>query len=446
MKQIIIQFGGTGDLFKKKLLPAYMHLAAKGYDFSIITLGRRFSTREEFIAHLPQQPDQEFLKRLEYVQYDMKDPASLERVSSKAQQLVGDECEVEFIYYIALQPSLYEAAIRQIEQINTHMHCTVSKKIIVEKPFGFDLDTATAYNTILTSVFTDEEIYRIDHYLGKEFMQNLLIMRFHNDIIRGIWNNHFIDHIQIIFDEDLGVEERLGFYEQIGVVRDTVQNHILQVITHLTMSEPSAFTPEEISHEKLRVLRAIKPVKDFTLSRYRSLAELQGDSIRTPTYTSFKLFVDTFEFSGVPIYVRTGKMQSEGRSQIYVNFKNTMGRVLNNSRIAQNSVIITTHPEMNIDITLNMKMPNTRWETQPVRFNFNHAETFGINTPEAYEQIVEKILRSDKSLFPSMSEIQEAWRIVTPTLQGNVVETYDDHTLPASAVRLLEEDGRVWNA
>ncbi len=139
-------------------------------------------------------------------------------------------------------------------------------------------------------------------------------------------------------------------------------------------------------------------------------------------------------------------MQSEGRSQIYVNFKNTMGRVLNNSRIAQNSVIITTHPEMNIDITLNMKMPNTRWETQPVRFNFNHAETFGINTPEAYEQIVEKILRSDKSLFPSMSEIQEAWRIVTPTLQGNVVETYDDHTLPASAVRLLEEDGRVWNA
>ncbi len=222
----------------------------------------------------------------------MKDPASLERVSSKAQQLVGDECEVEFIYYIALQPSLYEAAIRQIEQINTHMHCTVSKKIIVEKPFGFDLDTATAYNTILTSVFTNEEIYRIDHYLGKEFMQNLLIMRFHNDIIRGIWNNHFIDHIQIIFDEDLGVEERLGFYEQIGVVRDTVQNHILQVITHLTMSEPSAFTPEEISHEKLRVLRAIKPVKDFTLSRYRSLAELQGDpSGPPPTPPSSSLLI-----------------------------------------------------------------------------------------------------------------------------------------------------------
>ncbi len=445
MKQIIIQFGGTGDLFKKKLLPAYYQLFVKGYDFSIISLGRRYTNRADFIEHLLNTTDPGFLAKITYVPYDIKDTLSVDYVAAKIEELIGSDCNVEFIYYIALQPSLYETAIQQIALINSRMHCIVSKKIVVEKPFGFDLATATANNTILTSIFTGEEIYRVDHYLGKEFMQNLLIMRFHYDIIRGIWNNHFIDHIQIIFDETLGVGQRLGFYEKIGVIRDTVQNHILQVITHLTMAEPSEFSPEEISHEKIKVLKSIKSVEDFTLARYQSLAQSQGDTIRTPTYTSLKLFVNTFEFAGVPIYIRTGKMQGKARSQIFVNFKNTMGKVLNNLEIANNSVIITTNPEMNIDITLNMKRPNTRWETRPVRFNFNHAKTFGINTPEAYEQIVEKILLSDKSLFPSMTEIQEAWRIVAPTLQGNVVETYPDHTLPKSAVELIEKDGRCWN-
>ncbi len=444
MKQIIIQFGGTGDLFQKKLIPAYYQLHKKGYEFTIIALGRRYTNRKDFIENTVSIKDEEFLSILSYVHYDMKDTASVDRLVATAEHIIDKDCDAEFIYYIALQPSLYEEAIRQIDAINSRMHCTLSKKIIVEKPFGFDLDSAAAYNDILTSVFTDKEIYRVDHYLGKEFMQNLLIMRFHNDIIRGIWNNHFIDNIQIIFDETLGVEQRLGFYEKIGVIRDTVQNHILQIITHLTMSEPSDFTPEEISHEKIKVLRAIKPIKDFNLSRYESLADIQKGDIHTPTYTSFKLYVDTFEFAGVPIYVRTGKMQQKARSQIYVNFKNTMGRVLNSKDIGSNSVIITTHPEMNIDIILNMKKPNTKWKTKPVRFNFNHAKTFGINTPEAYEQIVEKILRSDKSLFPCMGELKEAWRIVTPMLSGNAVETYPDKTLPVSANELIEKDNRSW--
>lgn len=446
MKQIIIQFGGTGDLFRKKLLPAYRQLFAKGDDFYIIALGRRYETRREFIDSLVTPGGDPFEEKLSYVNYDMNDVSSVDAVTAEAQRIVGKDCDVEFIYYIALQPSLYAQAVEHIDRLNRNMRCSVSKKIVVEKPFGFDRKSAQQNNAILTSVFKDSEIYRVDHYLGKEFMQNLLIMRFHNDIIRGIWNNRFIDHIQIIFDETLGVEQRLGFYEKIGVVRDTVQNHILQVITHLTMSEPADFSPEEISHEKIRVLKAIKPVDDFTLSRYASLADLQTGKVSTPTYTSFKLYVNTFEFAGVPIYVRTGKMQSEARSQIFVNFKNLTGKVLDDATSVQNSVIITTHPEMDIDILLNMKQPKTTWGVQPVSFNFNHAKTFGINTPEAYEQIVGKILASDKSLFPSIAEIEEAWRIVEPTLSGNVVETYEDHTLPESAVRLMEQDGRSWNA
>ncbi|MGM0432394.1 MAG: glucose-6-phosphate dehydrogenase [Spirochaetota bacterium] len=445
MKQIIIQFGGTGDLFQKKLIPAYHQLHQKGYDFSVIALGRRYKNRAEFLEHIVSLDDREFLKHIEYVHYDMKEASSTERLVKKAREIVGSECEAEFIYYIALQPSLYEEAIHQIEIIQSKMECTIRKKIVLEKPFGFDLESAQSYNDVLTSVFTDEEIYRVDHYLGKEFMQNLLIMRFHNDIIRGIWNNNFIDNIQIILDESFGVDQRLGFYEKIGVVRDIVQNHILQIITHLTMSEPSSFTPDEISHEKIKVLRAIKPIQQFSLSRYESLSAIQTGDLKTPTYTAFKLHVDTFEFANIPIYVRAGKMQKTSRSQIFVNFKNIMGRVLNSPDIVQNSVIITTHPEMDIDIRLNMKEPNTKWKTKPVRFNFNHAKTFGINTPEAYEQIVEKILQSDKSLFPCISEIREAWRIVTPMLSGNVLETYKDYTLPDSAQQLISADGLEWN-
>ncbi len=446
MKQIIIQYGGTGDLFRKKLIPAYVNLLKKGYDFHLIALGRRYTEASDFMNEVIPTISEQFQNHVSYLHYDMKDPECVQHLIDEINDRIGNEYETELIYYIALQPSLYELAIKQIHVVNEGVRCTISKKIVVEKPFGFNSESAKTYNDILTSVFTNQEIYRVDHYLGKEFMQNLLIMRFHNDIIRGIWNNHFIDNIQIIFDETLGVEQRLGFYEKIGVVRDTVQNHILQIITHLTMAEPAEFTPEEISHEKIRVLKAIKPIKDFSLSRYETLAKLQGDEVRTSTYTALKLCVDTFEFAGVPIYVRTGKMQKEARSQIYVNFKNTMDRVLGDDSVGANSVIITTNPEMNIDITLNMKKPNSKWKAEPVRFNFNHSQTFNVNTPEAYEQIVEKILQADKSLFPSFEEIKEAWRIVTPTLSGNVVETYPDHTMPQTAKELVESDGRSWNA
>ena len=445
MKQIIIQFGGTGDLFRKKLIPAYINLLKKGYDFHLIALGRRYTEASDFMNEVIPTVSEEFTSRVSYLHYDMKaedcERGLIEEINSR----ITPDCDSELIYYIALQPTLYETAIKQIQRVNEGVHCSIHKKIVVEKPFGFNRESAGVYNNILTQVFDDKEIYRVDHYLGKEFMQNLLIMRFHNDIIRGIWNNHFIDNIQIIFDETLGVDQRLGFYEQIGVVRDTVQNHILQIITHLTMSEPSQFTPEEISHEKTRVLRAMKPVEDFSLCRYESLAKKQEGHKATPTYTALKFYVDTYEFAGVPIYVRTGKMQKEARSQIFVNFKNTMGRVMDDAGLSGNSVIITTNPEMTIDITLNMKVPNRKWETQPVRFNFDHAKTFRANTPEAYEQIVEKILQSDKSLFPFFEEISEAWRIITPTLSGNVVETYPDHTMPIAAQKLIEADGRSWN-
>jgi glucose-6-phosphate 1-dehydrogenase len=448
MKRIIIQFGGTGDLALKKLYPAYQHLMEKEFTFEVLSLGRRYTTREDFLANsVDSSAPTSFTDHLDYLYYDMADTNAVNLLSAKLKEMVGTETEVEFIYYLALQPSLYEDAIHQIKQIDASLDCvcTLIKKIVVEKPFGFDLESAQRYNEILEKAFTDKEIFRVDHYLGKEFMQNLLLMRFHNDIIRRIWDNRTIESIQIIFDETHGVDQRLGFYEKIGVVRDTIQNHIMQIITYLTMSEPASLSPEDIAMEKEKVLRSISSIKEFHMGRYESLGVNSGHVVQTPTYAAFKLFVNTYYFADIPIYVRTGKMQKEAKSLIYIKFKNTTKQVMHDQEITENAVIITIHPELTIDISMNLKMPNTSWKSKPVRFRFNQSETFGVNTPEAYEQIVQKILIGDKSLFPTMKEITESWRIVEPMLaEDQDVEVYPIRTLPRFASQLAKENHFTW--
>jgi glucose-6-phosphate 1-dehydrogenase len=448
MKQVVVQFGGTGDLAQKKLYPAYEHLMEKGFDFTVLALGRRFKKRDEFLkAMLEEGTSKKFLERLQYLYYDMADEGATGPLKQQIQSIIGDHEQVELIYYLALQPSLYEEAIRQIQVVDSQLscHCNLTKKIVVEKPFGFDLESAERYNEILLKAFADKEIYRVDHYLGKEFMQNLLILRFHNDIIRSIWDNRSIESIQIIFDETHGVDQRLGFYEQIGVVRDTIQNHIMQIITYLTMNEPATLSPDDIEIEKVKVLRSIAPVSEFHTGRYESLGVNSGHIVHTPTYAALKLSVNTYYFAGVPIYIRTGKMQSEAKSLIYVKFRNTTQKVMHDDTIGENGVIITIHPELTIDISMNLKEPDTSWKSKPVRFRFNQAETFGANTPEAYEQIVKKILQGDKSLFPSMREITESWRIVSPMLEDKQhMEVYPVRTLPRFAHDLAEKNGFTW--
>ncbi len=449
MKQMIVQFGGTGDLAQKKLYPAYENLQAEGFDFTLIALGRRFSGRDEFVREMI-RPDasKAFLSAIEYLQYDMSDEkGATDLLGSHLLSLVKEGEEVNVIYYMALQPSLYEDAIRQIQIVDAFISRKVvlSKKIVVEKPFGFDRETATRYNNILLKAFTDKEIYRIDHYLGKEFMQNLLLLRFHNDIIRMIWDSRSIDSIQIIFDETHGVDQRLGFYEKIGVVRDTIQNHIMQIITYLTMNDPATLSPEDIAFEKSKVLRSITPVEEFYTGRYESLGAGSGHIVNTPTYAALKLSVNNYYMADIPIYVRTGKMQENAKSLIYVKFKNKTKKVMNDTQIADNGVIITIHPELTIDIVMNLKEPHSSWKSKPVRFRFNQAETFGANTPEAYEQIVKKILQGDKSLFPTMTEICESWRIVEPMLKEDIpMEVYPIRTLPRFTEEIAKRNGFSW--
>jgi glucose-6-phosphate 1-dehydrogenase len=450
MKRVVIQFGGTGDLALKKLYPAYEHLMQQGFDFTVLALGRRFKTRDEFLSTMvADTASEQFLNHLQYLYYDMADPQATEPLKKAITEIIGEHEESELIYYMALQPSLYEEAIKQIQTVDSQLscECSLTKKIVVEKPFGFDLESAQRYNEILLQAFDDREIYRVDHYLGKEFMQNLLILRFHNDIIRSIWDNRSIESIQIIFDETHGVDQRLGFYEQIGVVRDTIQNHIMQIITYLTMNEPATLSPEDIAVEKVKVLRCIAPVTEYYTGRYESLGANSGHVVHTPTYAALKLSVNTYYFAGVPIYIRTGKMQKDAKSLIYVKFRNTTQQVMHDSSIGENGVIITIHPELTIDISMNLKEPDTSWKSKPVRFRFNQAETFGANTPEAYEQIVKKILQGDKSLFPTMREITESWRVVAPMLEKEQpMEVYPVRTLPRFAADIARKNGFSWFA
>jgi len=450
MKRIIIQYGGTGDLAEKKLYPAYRNLMERGYEFELLALGRRFAGREEFLSSLLEADvPTSFTDHLHYLFHDMDHRDAVDRLSSTIKELVGEADEAEFIYYLALQPSLYEGAIAQIKEIDRVLACAcaLTKKIIVEKPFGFDLESAKRYNAILEQAFSDEEIYRVDHYLGKEFMQNLLLMRFHNDIIRRIWDNQSIESIQIIFDERHGVDQRLGFYEKIGVVRDTIQNHILQIVAHLTMGEPASISFEDIAIEKQKVLCSISPIEHFSLGRYESLGADTGRVVETPTYAAFTLFVNSYYFAGIPIHVRTGKMQAEAKSLIYIKFKNITRDVMSDDSIKENAVIITIDPELTIDFSVNIKVPNTSWKSQPVRFRFNQSETFSVNSPEAYEQIVEKILQGDKSLFPTIPEICESWRIVEPMLKEDLpVEVYPVRTLPRFVDAMARENNFTWFA
>lgn len=438
--KIIVQFGGTGDLAHKKLIPAYFELFKKEHDIHVIALGRRYETEKEYLKNMTTITDKIFLSRLHYVQYDMTNSEDNTKIVDKIASLGTVE---EISYYLALQPELYEHAIVNIKHIDDALG-GVKKKIVVEKPFGFDLQSAEKYNAILSKEFEDEEIYRVDHYLGKEFVQNILVMRFYNDIIQGIWNKNFIDHIQIIINETAGVDQRLGFYERIGVVRDMVQNHILQIITHLTMAEPTEFTPEEIVHEKMKVLKSIKKINEYTVAKYKGLGLHANHDINIPTFTALKLYVDTFDFAGVPIYVKTGKKQNCKCSTIYVKFRNVKTKSERKGNSDDNAMIITIQPDMSIDLTLNMKKPSETWTSQSVKLNFNHANTFKVNTPEAYEKIIEKILQGDKTLFPSIEEIKESWKIVEPLLSEKKLEVYNEGTMPTSAKKLIEKDGRKW--
>ena len=435
-KVVIIQFGGTGDLTKQKLLPAYKKLYQNNHRFSLLCLGRKYDTREHYLKNMVDNSKE--YPFLEYVKYDLLHSQDNNTIAN----YIKKENAKEVIFYLALSPELYKKAISVILK-TLLMAGDIKKKIIIEKPFGFNLISSREYNNIILKSFSEEEIYRIDHYLGKEFVQNLLSIRFHNDLIQAVWNKNYIDHIQIIMNEDQGISHRVEFYKKVGIVRDMLQNHILQIVAYLSMAEPIDYKQKDISLEKTKILRSIRKITDYKLGEYQSLRKEQK-RVKIPTFVALKLFIDNFDFAGIPFYIKTGKMVNNFKSIVYIEFKSFNTKLEREESLNPNAMIIEIQPNMRIDLTFNIKKPDKAKETCPVKLNFDHYKTFRINTPEAYEQILKRILDSDKTIFPCFREIEESWRIVDSLLDSKNIEIYSDNKLPKFAEEFIQKDKKSW--
>ncbi len=391
-----IIFGSTGDLARRKLFPALKRLRQR-YDMDVIAIGRRFSGREEFRKEMGMDA--------EYIRADI------------TRDNVGIEGSGKAIFYLALSPELYPHAVRHIAAMDFG-----EKKVAIEKPFGYDYSSALKYHEMLAGVFDESEIYHIDHYLGKEFIQNLLVLRFNNDLLRGIWNARFIDHIQIIVDEDSGIEKRLGFYNRVGAIRDMLQNHIMQIISLLLIPEPVETSQKALAYEKIRVMKSLE-VRDVVRAKY--MKELERES-----FVAVKLESSLFDFKGMPIYVRTGKRMGKRKALIYIQFRGLSG----------NSLVIEIQPEMRMEFVMNIRSFDG---FRKARMVYNHTRTIGMNTPDAYEYLLERIILGERTFFPAIEEILEAWKVVERIEEraGDVVEA---EGLPEEAMEMIERDGRQW--
>ncbi|KRG08705.1 glucose-6-phosphate dehydrogenase [Lederbergia galactosidilytica] len=479
---LITIFGATGDLAKRKLYPSLYHLFTKGQlaeHFAVIGVGRRPWSNDVLRAHvkdsvlssIPEAENVEtFISRFYYQAHDVSDSASYIQLKELANDL--DEkysLQGNRIFYLAMAPEFFGTIAEHLKQDGL-TDTPGFHRLVIEKPFGHDLESAKELNKRIRNVFDENDIYRIDHYLGKEMVQNIEVIRFANAIFEPLWNNRFISNIQVTSSEVLGVEERGGYYENSGALRDMVQNHMLQMVALLAMEPPIRLTPQEIRSEKVKVLRALKPMKDEEVESYfvrgqygpstnseqpalgyREETNVQPDS-NTATFVAGKLMIDNFRWAGVPFYIRTGKRMSTKSTKIIIQFKDVPMNLYYNSdeKLAPNLLVIHIQPEEGITLHLNAKNTGHSMETKPVKLDFSTNDIAGYNTPEAYEKLLHDCLRGDATNFTHWDEVALSWNFVdkiSRVWEENkaAFPNYPAGTMgPVEADQLLEKDGFQW--
>jgi glucose-6-phosphate 1-dehydrogenase len=443
---VITIFGATGDLTRRKLIPALFSLFLKGNisQFKIVGFARRPWTTQSFqdevrqmiaggpFASVPEGQKRAFLEKLDYVSSTFD---AAEGYAKLAQIVQGWEGR---LFYLSTPPDEYESIIRNLGAQNLNGATRGYSRIIVEKPFGRDLATAKELNDILATVFDENQIYRIDHYLGKETVQNILVLRFGNGIFEPLWNNRYIDHIQITVAESLGVGTRGNYYEKSGALRDMVQSHIFQLMALLTMEPPNDLSPDTIRTEKVKILKSLRPItfKDvnkYTVRGQYSEGIVQGQSVkgyleeegvdpnsRTETFVALKIFLDTWRWEGVPIFIRTGKSLGRRVSEVAISFKEPPLHIFKNrgSDTWNNTLVIHIQPEEGITFNINAKIPGYTTQVRPVNMDFAYGNAFGEATPEAYERLLLDALVGDSTLYTRRDDIETSWAFITRILQG----------------------------
>ena len=485
---VIVIFGAGGDLTWRKLVPALFNLFIDHWlpgQFAILGVDLKEMSDADFRAHLHEgidmfsrrgkanQADWDvFAALLSYQTADFNDPASFSRLAAAlAEKRKTWNTNINCIFYQATPPSIVELLVNQLGKaglVKDRQH----SRIVLEKPFGHDLETARSLNHMLTAVFAENQIFRIDHYLGKETVQNILAFRFANAMFEPVWDRRYIDHIQITMAEEVGVEHRGGYYDHAGALRDMVQNHLLQVLCLIAMEPPVSFQDEEIRNKKADVLHALRTIPEDAIHQYAVRGQYAAGWIKgekklayreepgvapdssTETYAALKLFVDNWRWQDVPFYLRTGKSLPAHVSEVSIQFRPVPHQTFPVSAIQgwqSNRLVINIQPNEGIRLCFQAKRPGPKVNLGPVEMRFTYQDAFHAVPPEAYETLLLDAMLDDATLFMRADQVEAAWAVVLPVLKSwetSPPENFPNYPAgswgPDEAQILISRDGRSW--
>jgi glucose-6-phosphate 1-dehydrogenase len=482
----MVIFGASGDLAKRKLLPAIYNLAHEGSlpeQFNLIGVSRGEQSDDEFrdeaqkaIAEFSRRDaDEKVLKalveRFRYVTGSFDDEDMYGKLGGVLDEF-DEECGIEFnrLFYLSTSPSFFPVIAEALGEHGLNSNEGSEVRIIIEKPFGTDLESARELNRRVLAHFDETQVFRIDHYLGKETVQNMLVLRFANGIFEPLWNRSYVDYVQITAAEDLGIGSRAGYYDKSGALRDLIQNHMLQLLMILSMEPPVAFTADEVRDEKVKVLHSIpRPKKEdvpnmAVRARYVKGAvggeEVPGyeeeegvpDDSTTETYAAVRLMIENWRWAGVPFYLRTGKRLARKITEIAVTLKPVPHLAFNQEGslgVEPNQLVLTVQPNEGVSMSLVAKIPGARMAVRPVQMEFLYGTSFMSQSPEAYERLIMDTMRGDATLFARNDEVEAAWEICDPILkawqdEGDDLAEYEAGSQgPEEADKLLL-DGHKW--
>src|SRR5208283_2323511 len=484
----VILFGASGDLAKRKVLPAMYDLAqynSLGERYSIVGFARTPMTNESFrdmageaaktiseVGPIDPAKWNEFASNLYYAHGDYSDQNSYAELAKFLQTLEAEKnLGGNRLFYLSTPPEVYPHIVEQLGRAGLARPTNPKSwvRIIIEKPFGRDLASAKELNQIVLNVFEEKQVYRIDHYLGKETVQNLLVLRFGNGIFEPLWNRNYVDSVQITAAETLGVERRGGFYETAGALRDMIQSHVLQLTSLVAVEPPASFDATAVRNEKLKVLQSIRPFNlemvaqsvvrgqyapgkmgDKSLPGYRQEANVDPNS-RTETFVAMRLPIDNWRWAGVPFYLRTGKRLAKRSTEIMIQFRRAPHIVFREREVEPNRLILNIQPEEGISISFGAKKPGTEMNIGNVTMNFNYLEGFGNGSRSAYATLLNDCLRGDATLFDRGDSVEAAWSLIDPILdvwtaaKTAALPIYPSGSWgPKESEQLLERDGRQW--
>jgi glucose-6-phosphate 1-dehydrogenase len=482
----LIIFGVTGDLSRKKLMPAVYDLANRGLlppGFGLVGFARRDWTDQDFekVVHDAVQQhartpfDENVWRQLRqgirFVPGEFDDESAFDRLKTTIAELDATRGTMgNHAFYLSIPPKSFPLVTEQLRRAGLADQSEGAwRRVVIEKPFGSDLRTARELNDVVESVFPPDSVFRIDHYLGKETVQNILALRFANQLYEPIWNARYVDHVQITMAEDIGVGGRAGYYDGIGAARDVIQNHLLQLLALTAMEEPVSFDAGDLRAEKEKVLSAVKLPRDLSLATARGqyasgwqggqrvLGFLEEDGMDprsvTETYAAVRLDINTRRWSGVPFYLRAGKRLGRRVTEIAVVFTRAPQYLFAESQtsaLGQNALVIRVQPDEGVTIRFGSKVPGPQMQVRDVTMDFGYGHAFTEASPEAYERLILDVLLGDPPLFPRHEEVELSWKIVDPIEEywaglGGELEQYRPGTWgPPSADALLARDGRVW--